>query len=175
MKKLLTIITLLISALANAQNDEWYNSAYPVYKTQRKIVRTDEYGNVIWKKEISEITNGDCGIYIIVSNTKIKNGKIINRPSDYDYWLIDEEILNDTITICPTLCTDYTTMFIGGSYPRDIFMDIFSQDGKLVRLKNLTLGENKIYFRDMPNGIYFLTISTDLPTEEKTFKIIIHK
>jgi hypothetical protein len=114
-------------------------------------------------------------VYIIASSTKIKSGKIISNPSDYDYWLIDETIMNDTITVCPTICTDQTTIFIGGNYPRDMLLYMYDQRGRLVRLRNLTLGENRVFFVDLPNGIYFLTISTDIPTEEKTFKIIIHK
>jgi hypothetical protein len=175
MKKLLTTLMLAFSIMANAQTEEWYNAAYPTYRSNQKIARTDQSGNVIWEKEISEITNDDCGVYIIASSTKIKSGKIISNPSDYDYWLIDETTMNDSITVCPTICTDQTTIFIGGSYPRDMLLYMYDQRGRLVRLKNLTLGENQVFFVDLPNGIYFLTINTDLPMEDKTFKIVIHK
>ena len=175
MKKLLTLIMLLASIIVKAQTDEWYSSAYPTYKTNQKIVRTDQNGNVVWKKEISEITNDDCGVYIIASSTIVKGNKIISNPNDYDYWLITESLMNDTVIVCPTLCTDHTTIFIGGSYPRDMFLDIYNQQGQLVKLKTLNLGDNQVYFQDFPNGIYYLTIGTDVGTEEKTFKIVIHK
>jgi hypothetical protein len=173
MKKLLTLMMVALASIANAQTDEWYNDTYPVYKSNQKIVRTDQNGTVIWKKEISEITNDECGVYIIASAAKIKGGKIIENPSDYDYWLISEESLNDSITVCPTLCTTHTTIFIGGTYPRDMYLDVFDQKGRLVKLKYLQLGENTILCSDLKNGVYFLTVSTDNPTEEKTFKIII--
>lgn len=175
MKKLLISIAVLFTTTVSAQTDEWYSEAYPQLRTNQKIIRTDQQGNVVWKKEISEITGDDCGVYIIASSTKIKNGQIISNPSDYDYWLIDEKILNDTIIVCPTICTNQTTIFIGGSYPRDIFLDIFNQEGKLVKFKELSIGENEVLFSDLSSGIYFLTIGTDLPYEEKTFKIMIQK
>jgi hypothetical protein len=175
MKKLLTLILLLTANFVNGQTDEWYNTAYPNLRSNQKIVRTDQNGNVIWKKEISEITNDECGIYIIASSTKIKNGKVISNPSDYDYWLIDESVMNDTIIVCPTICTEYATIFIGGNYPREMFLDMYDQNGRLVRLKKLDLGENRVFVTDLPNGIYFLTVGTDVPNEEKTFKIIIQK
>jgi archaellum component FlaF (FlaF/FlaG flagellin family) len=175
MKKLLTLILLLTSIIVNAQSTEWYSEAYPTYRSNQKIVRTDQTGNVVWKKEISEITNDDCSVYIIASSTVIKGGKIVSNPSDYDYWLITESLMNDSMIVCPTLCTDHTTIFIGGTYPRDMFLDIYNQEGRLVKLKRLNLSDNLVYFQDLPNGIYYLTIGTEIGTEEKTFKIVIHK
>jgi hypothetical protein len=173
MKTLLTTLMLAFSIMANAQTEEWYSTAYPTYRSNQKIVRTDQTGSVIWKKEISEITDDECGVYIIASAAKIKGGKIVENPSDYDYWIISEESMNDSITICPTLCTTHTTIFIGGTYPRDLYLDVFDQQGRLVKFKNLQLGENSILCSDLKNGVYFLTVGTDNPTEEKTFKIII--
>ena len=172
---MLLLASINVNAQTQTQTEEWYNTAYPTYRTNQKVIRTDQSGNVIWKKEISEITNEDCGVYIIASSTKVKNRKIISNPSDYDYWIITESIMNDTITVCPTLCTNQTTIFIGGSYPRDMFLDIYNQEGKLVQLKKLELGDNQVLFQNLSNGIYFLTIATDIPTEEKTFKIIINQ
>lgn len=175
MKKLLTLILLLTASIVNGQTDEWYSNAYPTYRTNQRIARTDQYGNVVWDKEISEITHDDCGVYVIASSTKVKNGKIISNPSDYDYWLITEDVINDTVIVSPTLCTNQTTIFIGGSYPTDVFLDIYNQEGRLVKLKRLNLGDNQIYFQDLTSGIYYLNISTENPYTEKIFKIIINK
>jgi len=173
MKNLIALFLLLASMNVHAQTEEWYSTAYPTYKTNQKIIRTDQLGRVVWEREISEITHDDCGVYIIASSTKVKNRKIISNPTDYDYWLITEETMNDSIIVCPTLCTNQTTIFIGGSYPRDMFLDIYNQEGKLVQLKKLELGNNQVLFQNLSNGIYFLTIGTDNETEEKTFKIVI--
>lgn len=175
MKKLLTLILLLTANIVNGQTDEWYSNAYPTYRTNQRIARTDQFGNVVWDKEISEITHDDCGVYVIASSTKVKNGKIISNPSDYDYWLITEDVINDTVIVSPTLCTNQTTIFIGGSYPTDVFLDIYNQEGRLVKLKRLNLGDNQIYFQDLTSGTYYLNISTENPYTEKIFKIIINK
>lgn len=177
MRRLLTLAFILLSNLANSQNSEWYNVPYTqIRSTNQKIARSDQEGKVVWEREISEITPEDCGLYIIASSTQIKNGRIISNPSDYDYWLITESIVEDDSSyVWPTLCTEYTTLFIGGKYHRDLYLDMFGVDGKTVRLKNLHIGENKIYVANLNNGVYYLVLGMENPYDEKTFKIIINK
>lgn len=58
------------------------------------IVRTDEYGIVVWTLPLSNIYNTfdiNQENYMVLGLTNVKNGRITSSPSDYDYWLVPEE------------------------------------------------------------------------------------
>jgi hypothetical protein len=176
MKFMLAIAALLISVCGYAQ--ETYSSVKfqgLLDNAHVKVLRTDMDGNVVWEREIQDLTESyDEEVVIIAFQTHVKGGKIVGNPSDYDYWLIGEEDMDgDFVDVFPTLSTGTSTIYLSTFSNKEIYCDLYDVNGKHLKMRKLRNGSNDIYFYDLPDGSYYLRIYIN--NEFKTYKINVQK
>ena len=102
MKQLALLILLLLGNQCYSQSNEIVGSNIFGYRLSDavegtyNVIRTDENGKVVWVKPVIQDNTIPFDLsdnqYIIYGFTKVKNGKIIGKPSDYDYWLVRSDM-----------------------------------------------------------------------------------
>jgi hypothetical protein len=74
------------------------------------IVKTDEHGNVVWRKKVRQLPDSDPAeqSYIIASYTQVFGNKILGDPQEYDYWIVSSQKPN--AKIYPNPFREYTIL-----------------------------------------------------------------
>lgn len=168
MKYICTLILTLLYFCGYSQSNEVIGTEIFGYRLNDviggtyNVVRTNEDGKVVWVKPVitDNLTPFDLSEnqYIIYGFTKIKNGKIINNPSDYDYWLVETDTTYD-VTIYPNPTT--TTFYVSLSdYNDGISINLYDVTHRLVFNSQITQYLNFFSLPQLSNGTYIYEIIT---------------
>ena len=124
----------------------------------------------------------DTGYYTVKLSITGAGGVIQDYGVRYDYIHVDDltntnlvENINKEIHIYPNPVSDQINISIKTNLNRTIDICIYNSQGELVRLLNLKENAKSpisLPVNDLPNGIYFLKMST--PEQSQTKKIIIN-
>lgn len=170
MKKLILIILLLLGNQCYSQSNEMVGTEIFGYRLSDavegtyNVIRTDENGKVVWVRPVItdnlipfDLTDNQ---YIVYGFTQVKNGKIINNPSDYDYWLVKTDTTYEvTIYPNPTTTTFYVSL---SNYNDGISINLYDVTHRLVFNNQITQYLNFFTLPQLSNGTYiYEIISTD--------------
>jgi hypothetical protein len=160
MKKLLLLLILpVLTFKIQAQSNESVGIFTPKYykETNYDIVHTDRTGTVVWRIpsysdefELNDNTYGICGY------TKIENNKITSNPDDYDYWLVDKEIILNT-DVFPNPAINNVTIAID-KLVDDLQVSLYSISGVLIFNSEITEYYTTLNLPKLPNGMYLIKI-----------------
>lgn len=180
MKKIILILLLFITTNLQAQFKESLglvsviNSRLSNINTNGyDIVRTNKSGIVVWQTlspSSSDIINLDEEAYNLLGYTTIKNNKITSNPSDYDYWLIQKEIILNA-SLYPNPTANEITIFIDKIID-NLQLSIFDDKSSIIyNMKIYDLYTN-IDLNSLPNGMYFIKLHTNKELF-KTYKLCV--
>jgi hypothetical protein len=168
MKYTLLLILLVLTLTIQAQSNESVGIFTPKYhkETNYDIVHTDRTGVVVWRipSYSNELELND-NVYSICGYTKIKNNKITSNPDDYDYWLVDKEIILKT-DISPNPAINNVTITID-KLVDDLQASLYSIYGVLILNYTITEYYTTLNLPKLSNGMYFIKIHAS----NKPFKI----
>jgi len=166
MKQLVLLILLLLGNQCYSQSNEVVGSNIFGYRISDavegtyNVIRTDEDGKVVWVKPV--ITDNTIPFdltenqYIIYGFTQVKNGKITNRASDYDYWLVRSDLDYEVAVYPnPVITTFYVSL---SNYNEGIFINIYDITHKLVFNNQITQYTNHFNLPHLSNGTYIYEI-----------------
>jgi len=166
MKQLALLILLLLGNQCYSQSNEVVGSNIFGYRISDavegtyNVIRTDEDGKVVWVKPM--ITDNTIPFdltenqYIIYGFTQVKNGKITNRASDYDYWLVRSDLDYEVAVYPnPVMTTFYVSL---SNYNEGIFINIYDITHKLVFNNQITQYTNHFNLPHLSNGTYIYEI-----------------
>jgi hypothetical protein len=168
MKQLLLLILLLLGNQCYPQSTEMVGSEIFGYRLSDavngnyNVVRTDEDGKVVWVKPVITDNNIPFDLsenqYIIYGFTEVKNGKIINDPSEYDYWLVITDTTYDiSVYPNPTSTTFYVAL---SNYNDGISINLYDIAHRLVFNNQITQYINFFNLPYLSNGTYIYEIIT---------------
>jgi len=166
MKKILLFILLLFGNQCYSQSNEMIGSEIFGYRLSDavngnyNVIRTDEDGKVVWVKPVITDNNIPFDLsenqYIIYGFTEVKNGKIINNPSDYDYWLVVTDTTYDiTVYPNPTTMNFYVSL---SNYNDGISINVYDITRRLVFNSQITQYINFFSLPYISNGTYMYEI-----------------
>ena len=166
MKPLILFISLLLSIQCYSQSNEIVGSNVFGYRLSDavegtyNVIRTDENGKVVWVKPV--ITDNTTPFdlseneYIIYGFTQVKNGKITNNPSDYDYWLVRSDMEYDiAVYPNPTSSTFYVSL---SNYKDGIGINLYDITHKLVFNNQINQYINFFQLPHLSDGTYIYEI-----------------
>lgn len=166
MKKILLLILLLLGNQCYSQSIEMVGSEMFGYRlsdavnVNYNVIRIDEDGKVVWVKPV--ITDNTIPFdlsenqYIIYGFTEVENGKIINNPSDYDYWLVLTDTTYDVAVYPnPTTMNFYVSL---SNYNDDISINLYDITHRLVFNSQITKYINFFSLPHISNGTYMYEI-----------------
>jgi len=166
MKQLALFILLLLGNQCYSQSNEVAEPNIFKYRISDavegtyNIIRTDEDGKVVWIKPM--ISNNTIPFdlsdnqYIIYGFTQIKNGKITNTASDYDYWLVRSD-LDYEITVYPNPVSSVLYVSLS-NYNEKTYINIYDVTHKLVFNNQITQYINYFNLLHLSNGTYIYEI-----------------
>jgi hypothetical protein len=166
MKKLFLLTLLLLSNQCYSQSTEMIGLEIFGYRLTNDVnvnynlIRTDEDGKVVWTKPVKSENNTQFDLsenqYIIYGFTEVKNGKIINNPSDYDYWLVLTDTTYDiTVYPNPTTMNFYVLL---SNYNDGISINVYDITRRLVFNSQITQYMNFFSLQYISNGVYMYEI-----------------
>ena len=167
MKKIITFISLLLlTNICYSQSRESIGSNIFGYRTDGvvdgtyNVVRTDEDGKVVWVKPVIYDNTIPFDLndnqYIIYGFTSIKDGRITDKPSDYDYWLVRSDLDYDVeVFPNPTSTVFYVSL---SNYTDNININLYDLTHKLVFTSRITKYINFFQLPPLSNGTYFYEI-----------------
>lgn len=169
MKKItLTLLFLFLTMTGFSQLNEVVGSNLFGYRMSGvvdgtfNVVRTDEYGKVVWVKPMIvdntipfDKTQND---YIIYGFTQINNGKITGNPSDYDYWLVRSDTTYEvSVYPNPTSNTFYVSL---SNYNEGIIINLYDITYRLVFNSQISEYVNYFQLPQLGDGTYIYEIKT---------------
>lgn len=168
MKKILLLILLLLGNQCYSQSIEMVGSEMFGYRLRDEVngsynvIRTDEDGKVVWVKPVITDNTAPFDLsekqYIVYGFTEVKNGKIINNPSDYDYWLVLTDTTYD-VTVYPNP-TNRNFYVLLSNYNDGISINLYDITHRLVFNSQITQYINFFTLSYISNGIYMYEIIT---------------
>lgn len=195
MKKIIFFLLLAINAFG--QDTETYNliqekdgtitmvsysqSLVNFIDLKQKIVRTDEFGNIVWERVLKNLdaqhSEIESGGYMIAGFTLNNNGKITGNPSDYDYWIIrikpsDMDSILKKAILFPNPAKDYTNLIVNAEIQQgNYWLNIYDMAGKFVERRDIQSEKTHINLKEYPQGVYvcILMCKTNV---EPTLKLI---
>jgi len=166
MKQLALLILLLLGNQCYSQSNEVVGSNIFGYRISDavegtyNVVRTDVDGKVVWVKPV--ITDNTIPFdltenqYIIYGFTNVKNGKITNKASDYDYWLVRSDLECDvTIYPNPSPGTFYVSL---SNYKEGMGINLYDVTHKLIFNSQINQYINFFHLSNLSNGTYIYEI-----------------
>lgn len=122
------------------------------------LVRTDEDGNVVWTLSFESKVDGFDIVqpeYIVMNFTKVVNGKIIDNPGDYDYWLVRKEKQVD-FTIFPNPNTGQFNIYCS-NLDENSFYEIYDSSLRIIERKQIFDNFTLVNLNELKKGFYFIT------------------
>lgn len=166
MKYTILYVLMLFCGVAFAQSNETIStnefSIRDNIDNQYNLIRTDQNGNIIWSNPINKDNNPfdmSQGTYIVCGFTEVKNGKIIDNPCDYDYWIVS--IINDIeVSVYPNPASKEINVTLN-SYTNELDFYLLDVNLKLIQSRKLTNFITTISLPNLSNGIYLFNIITN--------------
>jgi hypothetical protein len=156
MKALKVFLTLLLLSLA--VKAQYETNEVSISEYNYNLIRTDQDGNVVWIRPIEVNTaNLSDNRFIIYGFGNIKNGKLANKPSDYDYWLIKNDTAYNA-TIYPNPTSSYVNVMMN-NFANGLRFFLYDINGVLIISERLAQYNNKIELPDLANGIYICKVT----------------
>jgi hypothetical protein len=123
------------------------------------LIRTDLDGNIMWNSPINKYNNPfdmSQGTYIVCGFTEVVDGRIIDNPCDYDYWIV-KIISNITVTVYPNPATKQVNVTLN-SYTDELDFYLFDVNLKLIQSYKLTNFITPISLPELSNGLYIYNV-----------------
>jgi hypothetical protein len=166
MKKLLLLLGLLVLffGVAFAQSPETVStndfSLRDDIDNQYNLIRTDQNGDIVWSKPINKNNNPfdySQGTYIVCGFTEVTNGRIIDNPCDYDYWIVR---ISETIqvSVYPNPVASELNIALN-SYVNELDFCLLDINLKLIESTKLTNYITTIPLPQLANGIYMYEVT----------------
>jgi hypothetical protein len=186
MKKILLFILLLLGNQCYSQSIEMIGSEIFGYRLSDavngnyNVIRTDEDGKVVWVKPVITDNNIPFDLsenqYIIYGFTEVKNGKIINNPFDYDYWLVVTDTTYD-ITVYPNPTDGVLQVRFNSTSSQAIDIRVMNMVGQQLigdSMNNFSGAFQKSYdLSSLPSGVYLFQIATEKGS--RTERVIVQR
>lgn len=159
MKYFILFMLMLFGGLTYAQSPETVStnefSLRDDIDSQYNLIRTDQYGDIIWSKPINKDNNPfdmSQGTYIVCGFTEVAYGRIIDNPCDYDYWIVR---ISETIevSVYPNPASNVVNITLN-SYTNELDFYLLDVNLRLIESRKLTNFITEIPLPQLSNGIY---------------------
>ena len=127
--------------------------------TDYVVVRTDEYGAVVWM-DSPEVSNTAIDysdqFYIVFGYSTISNGRVTSNPSDYDYWLVRGELPFE-VNVYPNPTSYNLTLSIQPIQP-GLYIRFADGLNRTVFSQDITRYNTRISIPSISSGIYYINV-----------------
>jgi hypothetical protein len=157
---------MIISTISFAQSPETVStnefSLRDDIDNQYNLIRTDQNGDIVWSSPINKDNNPfdySQGTYIVCGFTEVANGRIIDNPCDYDYWLV-RIIETIQVSVYPNPAASELNIALN-SYVSELDFRLLDVNLKLIESRKLTNYITTIPLPQLANGIYMYEVTSN--------------